>query len=83
VAAADLGFDVTRNTLSSMYTGALESIYNKSIAESFDMALLQNTVVQRDVVVVVAGAIGWPQRCWDKCQVFAPLMESLMPVLIR
>lgn len=82
MAAASLGFDVTRNTLSSMYTGALESIYNKSIAESFDMALLQNTVVQRDVVVV-AGAIRWPRRCWDKCQVFAPLMESLMPVLIR
>jgi hypothetical protein len=44
------GFDVTRNTRALQKLERLESIYSKSIAESFEMALLSNTVVQRDVL---------------------------------
>lgn len=50
-----------------MYTELLESIYNESIAESFDMALLENTVVQRDVVYrgdrMGHGGVGINVRC--------------------
>lgn len=44
------GFDVTRNTRALRKLERLESIYSKSIAESFEMALLSNNVVQRDVL---------------------------------